>query len=111
MRSWRRTSTIIRGRLSSAIPGLPPGAAREFTCARLNDKDYDGGCPREFMMPWVTIKTGLTAPDGQEEKLTEYLCDYSGCSNPATHMLGCIVELRVMAAVCDEHVPKPQAPG
>ena len=62
-------------------------------------------------MPWVAIKTGLTAPDGHEEKLTEYLCDYPGCSNPATHMLGCIVELRVMAAVCDEHVPMRQAPG
>ena len=60
-------------------------------------------------MPWVTIKTDPVGPDGQEEKLMEYLCDHPGCPNIATHELGCLVELRVRAAVCDEHVPKPQA--
>jgi len=60
-------------------------------------------------MPWVTIKTGLTAPDGHEENLTEYLCDYPGCPNPATQMLGCLVEFRLTAVVCEEHVPKGQA--
>jgi len=60
-------------------------------------------------MPWVTIKTGLTDPDGHEEKLTEYLCDHPGCPNIATRELGCLVELRLRAAVCEEHVPKPQA--
>ena len=59
-------------------------------------------------MPWVTIKTGLTAPDGHEEKLTEYLCDYPGCPNVAKHMLGVIVEFRLGVSVCDDHVPKPQ---
>ena len=62
-------------------------------------------------MPWVTIKTGLTTPDGHEEKLTECHCDYSGCPNVATHMLGVIVALRVSASVCDEHLPKPPAPN
>jgi len=60
-------------------------------------------------MPWVTIKTGLTTPDGHEEKLTEYLCDHPGCPNIATHMLGVIAELRLMASVCDQHLPKPPA--
>jgi hypothetical protein len=29
-----------------------------------------------FSIPRVTIKTGLTTPDGREELLTEYLCDH-----------------------------------
>jgi hypothetical protein len=62
-------------------------------------------------MPWVTIKSGLTTPEGHEEKLTEYLCDYPGCPNVARHLLGPIVELRLSASVCDDHVPKPQAPN
>ena len=60
-------------------------------------------------IPQVTIKTGITAPDGREEVLTEYLCDHPGCPNIATRMLGCIVELRLMAVVCDEHDPRPKS--
>jgi len=60
-------------------------------------------------MPWVEIKSGLTAQDGHEEKLTEYLCDYPDCPNLATQMLGCVVELRLIAAVCEEHALKRQA--
>jgi len=60
-------------------------------------------------MPWITIKTGLAAPDGHEEKLTEYLCDYPGCPNVATHMLGSIPALRLIASVCNEHLPNPPA--
>jgi hypothetical protein len=56
-------------------------------------------------MPLVTIKTGFHAPDGAEEILTEYVCDWPGCPNVAVHSLGCITELRAMAIVCDEHVP------
>lgn len=63
---------------------------------------------RGFSIPQVTIKTGLTTPDGREEQLTEYLCDYPGCPNIATRVLGCIVELRQRAAVCEEHTPKHQ---
>jgi hypothetical protein len=59
-------------------------------------------------MPWVTIKTGLTAL-GYEETLSEYFCDYPGCPNIATHVLGCIAELRLFASVCEEHAPKPQS--
>jgi len=57
-------------------------------------------------MPWVTVKTGLTAPDGREEELKEYFCDHPGCPNIATHVLGSIVELRLFASVCEEHVPR-----
>jgi hypothetical protein len=57
-------------------------------------------------MPRVTIKTGFTTPDGHEEVLSEYLCDYPGCQNVATHMLGILVELRLMASVCEVHASK-----
>jgi hypothetical protein len=57
-------------------------------------------------MPWIAIKTGLTTPAGHEEELREYLCDHPGCPNIATEILGGIVELRQVAAVCAEHAPK-----
>jgi hypothetical protein len=59
----------------------------------------------EANIPYVTIRPGIIGPDGREEQLTEYICDHPGCSNIATHMLGAVVELRILAAVCDEHLP------
>ena len=61
-------------------------------------------------MPLVTIRTGFLTPAGDEEVLTEYLCDWPGCPNVAVHSLGCIKEIRVMAVVCDEHTPSRQRP-
>jgi len=60
-------------------------------------------------IPQVTIKTGLTTPDGREELLIEYFCDHPGCPNIATSVLGRVTELRLVAVVCDEHAPKPRA--
>jgi hypothetical protein len=60
-------------------------------------------------MPQVTIKTGLMTPDGHEELLTEYMCDHSGCPNIATHVLGCVMDVRLAAVVCEEHAPEPQS--
>ena len=60
-------------------------------------------------MPQIAIKTGLTAPDGSEEELSEYICDYPGCPNIATRVLGCARELRQMAAVCEMHESKPRS--
>ena len=57
-------------------------------------------------MPQVTIKTGILGPDGREEELSEYVCDYPNCPNIAKHLLGAIVELRARAVVCDEHIPQ-----
>jgi hypothetical protein len=54
-------------------------------------------------MPQVIIKTGFTAPDGHEEKLTEYFCDWPDCPNVATHVLGCAKGMGAFAAVCKEH--------
>ena len=59
-------------------------------------------------MPRITIKSGIIGQDGREDQLTEYFCDHPGCPNIATHYLGCIVELRLSAAVCDEHIPGKQ---
>jgi len=57
-------------------------------------------------MSQITIKTGLKTPDGREEELKEYLCDYPNCPNFATRMVGCLVELRLMASVCEQHAAK-----
>jgi hypothetical protein len=54
-------------------------------------------------MPQVTVNTGMTTPDGHEEKLTEYICDWPGCPSVATEVLGCVKELGMCSAVCKEH--------
>jgi len=61
-------------------------------------------------MPQVTIKTGITTPDGREEKLMEYLCDWPGCPNIATHVLGCVRELGLRSEVCKDHATIPTDP-
>jgi hypothetical protein len=61
-------------------------------------------------MPLVTIKTGFQSPDGKEETLTQYICDWPGCPNPAVHVLGSIRELRALAVVCEEHLPPRRRP-
>jgi hypothetical protein len=59
-----------------------------------------------ILIPQVTIKTGFKTPDGVEEQLTEFICDFPGCPNFATQTLGFSRELRVRTAMCDEHAPK-----
>jgi hypothetical protein len=54
-------------------------------------------------MPQVTIKTGMTGPDGHEEKLSEYLCDWPGCPNVADQVLGCVKEVGLTVAFCKKH--------
>jgi hypothetical protein len=54
-------------------------------------------------MPQVIIKTGLIGSDGQQEILSEYLCDWPDCPNPAVHVLGFLRELGTCTAVCDDH--------
>ena len=60
-------------------------------------------------MPRVSIKTGLMRPDGREEELSEYICDVTGCPNVASHVLGCVKELGVAMAVCNEHMAARKA--
>ena len=57
----------------------------------------------------VTIKIGSTDSDGGEEQLTDFSCDYPGCPNIATDVLGCVKDLGLSAAVCEEHAPKRRA--
>ena len=51
-------------------------------------------------MPRVTIRTTV---DGNEEVLSEYLCDWSDCPNIAVEVVGFVRELRLHTAVCAEH--------
>jgi hypothetical protein len=55
-------------------------------------------------VPRIVIKSGEKTADGQEEALTEYLCDWPGCANVAEHVLGGVRELGVFAMVCQEHM-------
>ena len=54
-------------------------------------------------MPRVVIKTGFVTPDGCEEDLTDYLCDWPDCPNVATQVLACVRELGLVSVVCAEH--------
>jgi hypothetical protein len=54
-------------------------------------------------VPQVTIKTGFMTPDGREETLTEYICDYPDCPNYAAHVIGTPSETGAAMAVCTEH--------
>jgi hypothetical protein len=54
-------------------------------------------------MPEVTIKTGFIGPDGREEKLTAYLCDFADCPNTAVEVIGVVKELGTSFAVCESH--------
>jgi hypothetical protein len=74
--------------------------------------ERNGLCLFPGKMPLITIKSGFPGPDGTEETLTQYVCDWPGCPNQGKHWLG-IAELRVMALLCDEHrVPtRPNQPG
>lgn len=51
-------------------------------------------------MPQVTIRTTV---NGREESVSEYLCDWPDCPNVAVEALGVVRELRMCAAVCEEH--------
>jgi hypothetical protein len=54
-------------------------------------------------MSHVTLRTGIVGPDGREETISEYLCDWPDCPNAAVHVLGVVREIAALSAVCDEH--------
>jgi hypothetical protein len=45
----------------------------------------------------------MIASNGQEEVLTEYLCDWPDCANVAEHVAGVVRELALVSVVCQEH--------
>jgi hypothetical protein len=61
-------------------------------------------------MPRVTIRTGILAPDGREEELSEYLCDWPDCPNIATEVVGCVREFGLSTVMCHEHAATNGAP-
>jgi hypothetical protein len=54
-------------------------------------------------VPWVTIRTGVVAADGQEIVLTEYLCDWPRCAHVAEHVVGFVRTASITRALCPEH--------
>jgi hypothetical protein len=62
-------------------------------------------------IPQVTIKTGIAGPDGREEALSEYFCDWPGCPNVAEHVLGCVKELGLAVVVCKQHATTDRNAG
>jgi hypothetical protein len=62
----------------------------------------------EDTVPQVTIKTGFMTPDGREETLTEYICDYPDCPNYAEHVIGVAGQTGAGLAVCAEHAKRLQ---
>ncbi len=52
-------------------------------------------------MPRLTVR--VETPDGKDDTLTEYICDWPDCPNVAEHVLGVVRELRSFAAVCTSH--------
>jgi hypothetical protein len=60
-------------------------------------------------MARVVIKSGFMTPDGRQEELAEFMCDWPDCPNVATQVLGCVKELALASAVCNEHAPGARA--
>jgi hypothetical protein len=54
-------------------------------------------------MPWVTIRSGIDAADGQEAVLREYLCDWPDCADVAEHLVGVVRDMAMARAVCPGH--------
>ena len=53
-------------------------------------------------MPVVTIRTGMLDANGQEEVLSQYLCDSPDCPNVAEHVVGVVRELAAAVVICRE---------
>jgi hypothetical protein len=53
-------------------------------------------------MPRVTLRAAPSA-DGNEDSVSEYLCDWPDCPNVAVHVVGVLRELRSFAVVCSDH--------
>ena len=51
-------------------------------------------------MPQVTVRTTF---NGQEEEISEYMCDWPDCPAVAVHVVAFVRELRLRSAMCAEH--------
>ena len=59
-------------------------------------------------MARVVMKSEFLMPDGTQEELAEFMCDWPDCPNIATQVLGCVKELGLSIFVCDEHAARPR---
>jgi len=57
----------------------------------------------------VTVRIGETTPDGNEEVLTDYMCDWPDCPNTDVRLIGSIAALRAVV-VCEEQALAPARP-
>jgi hypothetical protein len=44
--------------------------------------------------------------NGQEETITEYICDWPDCPHAAVEVVAVVRELRLRAAMCAEHAAR-----
>jgi hypothetical protein len=51
-------------------------------------------------VPQVTLRTTV---NGQEESISEFICDWKDCPNVAVEVVGVIRELRAASMMCAEH--------
>jgi len=58
------------------------------------------------IMPLVTVNTGFTGPDGDEEQLTEYFCDSPNCPNIAVRAVRFASEIGECLLLCEKHAAK-----
>lgn len=54
-------------------------------------------------MPQVTLRTTV---NGQEESISEFICDWKDCPNVAVEVVAVIRELRAASMMCHEHAAK-----
>lgn len=57
----------------------------------------------------MQLENNTTAPkptEGGKETNLEYICSYSDCQNPADEVVGAVVELGIVMALCRNHAPK-----
>ena len=59
-------------------------------------------------MPCVTIRTGFLDANGQEEIITDYLCDWPDCANVAERVMGVAREVQAISVLCREHATELQ---
>jgi hypothetical protein len=54
-------------------------------------------------VPRITLRIGPADGTGNDETLTEYICDWTDCPNLATEVLGVVRELGIATVVCEHH--------
>ena len=81
--------------------------ARSLLAQHLHHSPESNNVERKAgIMPLVTVNTGFTGPDGEEEQLTEYFCDSSDCPNIAVRVVRFVSEIGECLFLCEKHAAK-----